>query len=47
VDYLKLLLDDSITEDIVERTTACIRILRERAKNISKQLSKTCVKKKF
>ena len=43
MDYLKLLLDDSITEDIVERTTACIRILRERAKkHIKATFKDTC-----
>jgi len=43
VDYLNLLLDDSITKEIVEKTNACTRILRELAKQRFKATFKdTC-----
>jgi len=43
VDYLKLLLAHSITKEIVEKTNACMRILRDRAKHHAKATFKdTC-----
>ena len=36
MDYLKLLLGHSITKEIVEKTNACIRILRDRVKQHAK-----------
>jgi len=43
VDYLKLLLDHSMTKEIDEKTNACIRIIRDRVKQHAKATFKdTC-----
>jgi len=43
VDYLKLLLERSMTKEIVEKTNACISILRDRVKQHAKATFKdTC-----